>query len=267
MIDIRFEMDKKILKPLTLKCMRGFIPALLVLFIFAGQAAFGQASLTYLNVEGGYYKPSLGYWNNDSYLTGFDMKLGGGLYYGGGVGFRVYDSYFGRLSVGQFSTSDKSEPINLGGLTREEYLKIKIMPVSLDFLYEFQTLSKDKIFPYVGAGASINFIQRTYKRSANTGLDEEGSDTGRANSFYPLVGVSYNVTNYIDVGLEGRFPIGSYKQAFSTVTEDPNSFTVETVSITGPIVSLKVNLRFEPRGRRRSASSRYRGNYKVGRRR
>ncbi len=249
--------------------MRGLkIPALLIfLLAIGGQAAFGQASITYIHLEGGYYKPSLDYWNNDSYLTGFDMKLGGGLYYGGGVGFKIYDHYFGRLSVGRFSTSDQSGDIVLGGLTRQEYLKIAISPVSADVLYEFQTLARSKLYPYVGAGAAINFIQRTYKRTANTGLNEEGTDTGRANSFYPLAGVLYNVTNFIDVGLEAKFPIGSYKQGFSTVTDDPNSFVVETISITGPIISAKVNLRFEPRGRRRSASSRYKGNYKVGRRR
>ncbi|MEQ8686204.1 MAG: hypothetical protein RIE86_12975 [Imperialibacter sp.] len=243
------------------------LPALLIFLVFIAQASFGQAALTYLTLEGGYYRPSLDYWNNDSYLTGFDMKLGGGLYYGGGVGFRVYDSYFGRASVGMFSTSDESGPVTRGGLIREEYLKIKIIPASLDFLYEFQNFARSKVFPYVGAGASINFIQRTYSRSANTGLEEEGSDAGRTNSFYPLAGAAYNVTNYIDVGLEVKFPFGSYKQGFATVTEDPNSFAIEKVSITGPIVSLKANLRFEPRGHRRSASSRYRGNYKVGRRR
>ena len=238
--------------------MRGFIPTLFLL-LFAGQAAFGQVSVTHLHVEGGYYKPSLGYWNNESYLTGFDMKLDGGFYYGAGVGFSLHDNYSARLSVAQFSTSADSGPASVGGVTRQEYLKINIVPMSLDFLYEFQNLSMKKIYPYLGAGASFNIIQRTFARSTSTGLDQEGKAAGYAPAFYPLAGVMFDVVSNIDVGLEGKFPIGSYKQAFSTVTSDPNSFTVENVSITGPIFSVKVNIRFKPRAGRGDPTSRYRG--------
>lgn len=233
--------------------------ALVAIFLCAGFRGMAQGNITYFDLEGGYYMPSLDYWNEESYLAALGMEFKGGPYFGAGVGVGFTRNFSGRLSVGTWQDKTEAKGVDVGGIVRDELVQLKIVPVSFALLYEYPI---QKLIPYGGVGASVNFIERTYSRNiAATGQIEEGVDAGRANSVHPLAGVMINLHPFIDVGLEAKYTIGNYSQAF--IDAETDEVNVEKISFTGPIVTLKTSIRLDPRGRRRSYLSKYRGNYKV----
>lgn len=203
-------------------------------------SAFSQIKLTAATVEGGWYKPSLDWWNNESYLNGLNMQFQGGLYFGGDLTLNFAPNLAIRTGIGRYKESLDSGPVSVGGVTRTEKMSLALVPLSGSLVIEIPSRI---VYPYLGGGAAAFFVQSKYERNV-TGLPaESGSNLGSTLGFHGLAGISVPL-GPVDFSLEGRYHYGSYSQQ---VTAEDNSVSVEKVSFSGPMAVARLGVRLAKR--------------------
>ncbi len=213
-----------------------------------------------LNFNAGYYTPSMGYWNQDSYLAEIGKSFNGGIMFQGGIDLDIYEGFMIGLYGGTYS--DRVDVLNnIGNIEREEKIRYRLTPLSLVGKYQFNfgnprlTYRKRglaKIHPYFGAGVNMTLITNTLIREFTDPEreDQRSAQNGTTITLSGIVGVRYDLTPYVGIGTEVNYFVGSFDQFVATGSggsEEAN------ISITGPYISgtLSVNLQ-PPKGRRRA---------------
>ncbi len=213
-----------------------------------------------LNFNVGYYNPSMGYWNTESYLAELGKKFDGALMFQGGIDFDIYDGFMVGLYGATYS--DKIEVFNqIGAIERTEKLRYRLTPLSIVGKYQwnfgnprirYRQRGLAKIHPYVGVAGNFTLITNTLAREF-TDPDRENQRSvinGTTITISGIVGVRYDLTPYVGLGTELNYFIGGFDQTVSTgfaTTEDA------TISVTGPFISGTVSINLQPpMGRRRA---------------
>lgn len=212
------------------------------------------------NINAGYYRPSMSYWNNDSYLAELGKTYDGGIMLQGGVDLDIYEGFMVGLYAGTYS--DRVDVFNqIGNIQRTEKHRIRLTPFSLVGKYQwnfgnprirYRQRGLAKIHPYVGAATNFTLITNTLVREFEDPEREtqRAVNNGTTITFSGIAGVRYDLTPYIGIGLEGNYFFGGYNQ---TATNSSGDLEDANISVTGPFISgtLSVNLQ-PPRGRRRA---------------
>ncbi|XOV91196.1 MAG: hypothetical protein ACFHWX_13395 [Bacteroidota bacterium] len=208
-----------------------------------------------VNFGVGYYSPKMDFWNERSFLVERNKQFNSGLIYYGGVDLRVYEDFLIGIYGGTYSDQVKSTSI-VGLIDREETLRYRITPISLVGKYEwsfwnprmrFKNRFLGKIHPYAGAGVNFSMINFTLVRKftdteVDTGRDNERYvKTGSTITYSGIAGVKYDITDFIGVGVEMNYYLGSFNQGL--INESNNEYT-ENVSITGPSFNAMVYYKF-----------------------
>jgi hypothetical protein len=209
-----------------------------------------QVNLKSISIGASYWKPSLDYWNQRSFLRDYNngqgAKLEGtvmptaaleiGLVKGLSIGGRV--GYWNR-SV--------SSPLTIGGVNRTEDLQLSIIPVSLDLKYSFgETTTTEEgakklvVSPYIGASVARYFISNKFNRQVTNG-DGTISQTQTGNNYgvQVFVGAERQLVKKLYLALDVRYHIGSYNQA----VVDGTTSSTEKVNLNG--VEAGLSLRFK----------------------
>lgn len=194
----------------------------------------------------GYYKPDMGYWNNESYLADQDKAFEGGIIFQGGVNFKVYQGFLIGLSAATYSDGVQSTS-SIGGILRDENITYRITPLSVQGKYEFTLGNRidrfrhtgiNRLHPYIGVGINYTMVTQKFERLF---ADEEREDvsrnqTGSTVTFSGIGGANFDLTPTIGLGVEVNYYVG----AFDQLVESGGTSTVESISLNGPAISAKV---------------------------
>jgi hypothetical protein len=221
-----------------------------VLSFMSVATAQAQVNLKSISVGASYWKPSLDYWNERSFLRDYNngqgAKLEGAIMPTAAleIGLVKGLSIGGRVG---FWSKSVSSPLSIGGVNRTEDLKLSIIPASLDLKYTFGETTttedgakKPVVSPYIGASVARYFISNKFNRQVTNG-DGTLSQTQTGNNYglQVFVGAERQLVKKLYLALDVRYHLGNYNQA---VTEGTTS-TTEKVSLNG--VEAGLSLRFK----------------------
>jgi hypothetical protein len=221
-----------------------------ILSFMSVATAQAQVNLKSISVGASYWKPSLDYWNERSFLRDYNngqgAKLEGAIMPTAAleIGLVKGLSIGGRVG---FWSKSVSSPLSIGGVNRTEDLKLSIIPASLDLKYTFGETTttedgakKPVVSPYIGASVARYFISNKFNRQVTNG-DGTLSQTQTGNNYglQVFVGAERQLVKKLYLALDVRYHLGNYNQA---VTEGTTS-TTEKVSLNG--VEAGLSLRFK----------------------
>ncbi|QKZ15440.1 OmpW family outer membrane protein [Spirosoma sp. KUDC1026] len=221
-----------------------------VLSFISVATAQAQVNLKSISIGASYWKPSLDYWNERSFLRDYNngqgAKLEGAVMPTAALEIGLVKGLSIGGRVGYWSKS-VSSPLTIGGVNRTEDLQLSIIPASLDLKYTFgetttteEGAKKPFVTPYIGASVARYFISNKFNRQVTNG-DGTLSQTQTGNNYglQVFVGAERQLVKKLYLALDVRYHIGSYKQA---VAEGTTS-TTEKVSLNG--VEAGLSLRFK----------------------
>ncbi|MFY0686927.1 MAG: outer membrane beta-barrel protein [Cyclobacteriaceae bacterium] len=205
-----------------------------------GQSRVGISNID-LNV--GWYQPSLAYLNNDSYLADIGASFGGGITANVGADMRFSDVLIGAR-VGYWADEASVQNVVIGGIDRDEKLGLLVLPISFQGKYEFHLGNPRNyrqqglitIHPFVGVGVNYTLISQNYERVLD-GVPESDRLNGRTITYSAIAGLKYTVAQNFDIGFEYQHVFGGFNQGF----EVGDVVTTETVSLMGPSATLTLS--------------------------
>ena len=210
-----------------------------------------------VDLAAGWYMPSLDYWNDESYLNEIDGSFDGGLIGALAAEFKLYQGFLGGLQAGYWR--DVAEVTNAGPIGNwNEEITLRIIPVTLFGKYEFSLPSRDnRLFPFIGAGVTMNFIQQDLRREVG-GVPTELNLSGTTQTINLMAGTKYAIASHLDVGIEYNYVLGTFDQDFI----ENEVQTTQAVGLDGSLILLKVGITVDDR-----INPRRGGRYKPGKRR
>lgn len=220
----------------------------LAVVLCAFVSSYAQINLKSVSVGASYFKPSLDYWNNSSFLTGYNgtgEKFSGSVMPTVGVELGLSKNISLGARAGFWSNS-VSGTLSSGGVSRTEKLELSIIPVSLEGKYSFSFSKKDSasskaIIPYFGVGVTRYFIQNKFTRTVANGTGNVNeSQNGNSYGIQILVGAEKRLFSKVYLGVDVRYHLGSYNQKF---TEGTTSST-QSISLNGLEAGLAVRYKF-----------------------
>jgi len=221
-----------------------------ILSFMSVATAQAQVDLKSISVGASYWKPSLDYWNERSFLRDYNNGQGAKLEGAVMPTAALEIGLIKGLSIGGrvgFWSKSVSSPLSIGGVNRTEDLKLSIIPASLDLKYTFgetttteEGAKKPVVSPYIGASVARYFISNKFNRQVTNG-DGTLSQTQTGNNYglQVFVGAERQLVKKLYLALDVRYHLGNYNQA---VTEGTTS-TTEKVSLNG--VEAGLSLRFK----------------------
>lgn len=236
-----------------------------IFFLSVVSAQYGQGArnciLCAIDVGGGWYQPSLDYWNDESYLAEINGSFNGGIIGVVSAEFKIYEGFMGGIQAGYWK--DVAEVVNAGPIGNwNEKVEIAIIPVTVFGKYEFSLPSNNRIYPFIGAGYTMNLMSQDVRREVG-GVPTEIALEGTTQTASLMVGAKYAIASHFDVGIEYNYVIGTFDQDF---IEDEVQ-TTQAVGLDGSLILAKLSLtiddRINPSRKYRSGKSRY----KPGKRR
>jgi opacity protein-like surface antigen len=188
-------------------------------------------SLNSISLSGGYFNPSMSFFNN-IFLPGAHTtdRFNGSLVYGANMAFNLPLNLGAR--VGVWYWENKVSGKNGGAFNR---LKISLTAISLGAFYtwHYEILG---IKPYLGLDGSILSVQDQYNANEII-LKKSGSDF----VWTPFIGLKHEFKKRVVVGLEYGYNLGSYMQDVESGTSLENA----KISVEGHKVQLSVGYRFK----------------------
>ncbi len=199
----------------------------------------------------GWYKPSLDYLNDESYLNAFGASFDGGIIATAGVEAKLYQNLYLGVSAGFWS--DVAEFTSTSGTTvRTEELKISIVPISVALMYQWsfeaaspynysggrQSNFLSRLTPFIGLGAGYDLITQDLDRVID-GERTTSSLKGTAPVYKALGGTKIAIVDRLDLGILAEYVLGSFDQQFG---EGTNAAT-ESVGLDG--ISAQLTLSFK----------------------
>jgi hypothetical protein len=196
-----------------------------------GNAQETKFSINNVNLEFGWYFPSMNYWN-DVFLPGLLIKkeFNGNINVGGELTFNLPKNF--RIASGINYWSDKVTPDNKDPIKQ---FKISFTRISISVLYPFEKINFP-IKPYLGLQGSFNMINNTIDK-----IDEKVKEQGQDYSWALRAGVENIFFNNLLTGIEFIYHFGSYMQDIETLTR----IVEKKVSISGPEISLRIGYKFK----------------------
>ena len=198
----------------------------------------GQVKINSFGISMGWYNPSLDYWKEISFVSGWDKKFDGSFNGGMNVQFQFVNNINLRVSADYWEQSVKQNNIQVGAIVENEKLTLRIIPVSADLIYN---LSFAKVFdavPYIGAGGKIFYLKRTFTRSPVSAQSTDEIADGRSYAGNVFVGIDKNIIGNLNAGIEFRYVFGKYIQQEKNVLGEISD---RDVSIAGPNISFVIN--------------------------
>lgn len=139
-----------------------------------------------------------------------------------------------------------------------ETLEISVRPVSFYAKYEFFLSGAPRVFPYLGANYTTNFIDQKFTRQ-NGGVTTTSDLTGTSSTVSGIVGVKFALLSHVDLGIEYNHVFGGFDQQF---VENGEAST-QTVGLDGPMILGKIGFtiddRFGSSMGRKKGSTRFKG--------
>lgn len=234
----------------------------LIITVVLSTNALAQVNLKSISVGASYWKPSLDYWNNLSFLTQYNQEKGAKLN-GRVMPTAAIELGLSRgFSIGAragYWTNSASSNLSVAGINRSEKLTLAIIPVSLDLWYRFESKksttqttdangqsNKPKnpfLIPYVGVGLSRYFVTNKFSRQvvSNTGSVDE-TQSGNTYGVQFFVGAEKKIVKMLYVALDVRYHLGNYNQQVQAETDAAT--TTQKVSLNGLEAGLSLRAKF-----------------------
>lgn len=220
-----------LLSVLTLVMLKGMAQEQDTTSILSGQKKAAFLSLNSISVTGGYFNPSMSYFNQ-TFLPGAHTtdRFGGSMVYGANMAFNLPLNLGAR--IGAWYWENKVSGENGGAFNR---LKISLTGLSLGAFYTLQHEFLG-LKPYVGLDGSILFVQDQYDAN-ETVVKKSGSDF----VWTPFIGLKHEFKQRVVIGLEYGYNLGSYMQDI----ESGASFENAKISVDGHKIQLSVGYIFK----------------------
>jgi len=207
-------------------------------------AQYGQSSrnciLCSVEIGGGWYQPSLDYWNDESYLSEINGSFNGGIIGVVSAEFKIYEGFMGGVQAGYWS--DVAEVANAGPIANwNEKVAMAIIPITLFGKYEF-SFAPSRLYPFVGLGYSMNFLNQDITREVG-GVLSEISLEGTTQTASLMAGLKFAVFPNVDAGLEYSYVLGTFDQDF---VEDEVQ-TTQAVGLDGSLIVGKISFTIDDR--------------------
>lgn len=233
-------------------------------FLFSQYRSTERACiLCSVDAGAGWYMPSLGYLNDESYLSDIGGAFDGGLMYVGALEAKVYGNFLAGLQAGYWSNSVSVENAGTFNAQWNEELSLTIIPITVFGKYEFNLPASKRLFPFLGAGFTMNFVSQDLNREVG-GVVTETDLSGRSSTIAAIVGSKFAITSHVDFGLEYNYVLGGFDQTFiENGVESTQNVGLDGSLILGKI-SFTIDDRLNPSRKYRSGSRR---KYKPGKRR
>ncbi|HYJ79706.1 MAG TPA: hypothetical protein VEW03_08910 [Longimicrobiaceae bacterium] len=214
----------------------GLLAALLLALGSAASPLHGQQRPLRLAIEGGWYRPSMDYWNERSTFAGIDRFDGSGLF-GAAVVAQVAGPLAVRVSAGYWRAAVHDSTLSLPiEITRRE-AEVTLVPVGAALLVRPASLRLAGLRPYAGAGASLVFVRKQVTHVPVFPDEPPARERDSGRDFLATVeaGVEAELGPRQGLTLALRYAFGGYDES---VGEDGAPLATERVSLAGSQVVL-----------------------------
>ena len=220
--------------------MKKIYRILLVIFILlivspAANKINAQVAVKAIGVGGGWYIPSMDFWNEDTFVKNWSNQFEGGIYGNGYMEVQLVRNVSTRVGLGYWSQEQSQESIPWGNETRTDNLKLTLIPVTMDIIAYLELDDIKPVNLYGGIGWGINFIKVEYTRTPTVSAATIDDNTGQDYLGYVLGGIDIPVTTGFAAAVEFRYVFGEYGQQFYGSN---NTVYNNEVSLSGPQISL-----------------------------
>lgn len=188
-----------------------------------------ETSFRSFGLEGGWYNPSMNYWNQN-YPNNFNgVKFKGAMLFGFNLQADLVEPVRVRLG-GRYWKEGVTYPT--------EDISVSIIPIGVDFLVDLTVLKFSIVVPYVGLGATYNFVHLDYTRTDDAGIQYKDKENGKDYTANLIAGFEIPIVSSLFIDLEYRHVWGKYEQI---VKDGFQRTTSHNVLLNGPQVSLSFN--------------------------
>lgn len=191
-----------------------------------------------VGLHAGYYRPIVYYYNN-IYLENADLKLGGGMAFGGVVDYYLSNGFYLRGGLDASAQTLEVNDVVFRDVSRDDEFTLRSIHGSLVVYKELDF--KMSLKPYVGLGIGV------MRGEVDHSISYEDLDTAYVNTGYPVYGiavggVNYMLTEVLDLGVELRLYWPAHHGDYNTV--DLGGSTT-TLSYAGPSGFIRLAYRFD----------------------
>ncbi len=166
-----------------------------------------------IGVHVGYYRPIVYYYNN-IYLENADLRLDGGIAFGGTIDYYLSNGFYLRAGLDVSGQTLEVNDVLFRDVSRDDEFSLRSIHGSLVIYKEMDF--KIGLKPYVGLGVGI------MRGEVDHSISYEDLDTAYVNIGYPgygiaVGGVNYMLTEAIDLGMELRLYWPAHHGSYNTV--------------------------------------------------